>query len=123
MLAKVCVERFGGDEVLCEIRGDAGDAGGDRRGDRRMGQVRGDQLFEFGDEPMHALRRQIEPEEFDRDEPILFGLVRPKNGAERTRADLMENPEWTECVRRRSAGSVRVQRRNSSLRSCKNERS
>ena len=88
---------------------DAGDAGGDRRRDRRVRQVRSDELLEFGDEPVHALGREIEPEELDRDEPVLLRFVRAKHRAERTRADLMENPKWTEGVRRRSAGSFRVQ--------------
>jgi hypothetical protein len=114
MLAKVRVERLGGDEVLREIGGDAGDAGGNGRDDRRMGQVGSNELFQLRHEAVDAVRREIQPEEFDRDKPILFGLVRPKDGAERTRSDLMQNPEWTECVRRRSAGGFRVQRRNSS---------
>ena len=34
------VERVGGDVILREIRGDAADAGGERRGERRMRQSR-----------------------------------------------------------------------------------
>ena len=109
VLADDDVERVGGDKILREIRRGVGDAGGERRGDRRMRQIGRDQLLEFGDELVRALRRKIEPEQLDRDETILFRLIRAKHGTERARADLMKNAKWTESVRRRRAGSVRVQ--------------
>ena len=58
---------------------------------------------------MHALGRQIEPECLDGDEAILIGIVRTEDGAHCTGANLMENPEWTESVWRRSSRSVRLQ--------------
>ena len=108
------LEGVGGHEVLREVRGHTGDAGGDRRGNGRVRQIGGDELLELSDQSVHAIGREIESEELDRDEAVLLGLVRTKHGTERTRPNLMENPEWTECVRRRSAGGFRVQRQYSS---------
>jgi len=72
-------------------------------------QIGRDQLLEFGDQAVCALRRKIQTEPFYRDEFLLLRIVRAKNGTERTRADLVENAKRTEGVRRWSAGSVRVQ--------------
>ena len=58
---------------------------------------------------VHALGREVEAEEFDGDELVLLRIVGSKHGAERARANLMENAERTERVRRRGAGSFRVQ--------------
>ena len=103
------VERVGGDEVLGEIGGVAGDAGRQRRGDAGVRQLGGDQPLELGDELMHALGRQIESEQLDGDETIVLGFIGAKHRTQRARADLMKNAKWTERVGRRSTGSVRVQ--------------
>ena len=76
---------------------------------RRVRQVGGDQPLELGDEPMHALGRQIQTEQLDRDQPVVLGIVRAKHGSQCAGANLMKNTEGTEGVRRRSASSVRVQ--------------
>ncbi len=82
---------------------------GPRRSDCRVRQIGRDQLLEFGDQAVRSLRRQIQTEPLDRDEFLLLRIVRAKHGTERARADLMENAKWTEGVRRRSTGGVRVQ--------------
>jgi hypothetical protein len=74
-----------------------------------MRQIDRNQLLEIGDELMHTLGRQIELEQLDSDETVLFLVIRAKNGAEHAGANLMENAEWSESVRVRRAGSVRVQ--------------
>ena len=74
-----------------------------------MRQVGSDQPFEIGDELVHAFWRQIEAEKFDGDELVLFRIVGPKNRTERARANLVENAERTERVRRRGTGCFRVQ--------------
>jgi hypothetical protein len=58
---------------------------------------------------MHTLRRQIDSKDFDGDEPIVIGIERPKYRTESAGANLMENPEWTEGVWRRSTRNVRLQ--------------
>ena len=57
-LADHDVERLRRDVVLREIRGDAFDTRGPRRGNDGMVEFRRDQLFEFADELVHALGRQ-----------------------------------------------------------------
>ncbi len=103
------IERLGGDVVLGEIRAHALDAGGHRRDHSRMRHRRGDQPLEFGNELMDAPGRQVESEEFNGHETIVVRIERPKHGPQCTGANLMENPEWTEGLRRRSTRSVRVQ--------------
>jgi len=68
-----------------------------------------DQLFEFGDELVHTLGRQIETEELDGDEPIAVRFVRAQHRAQRTRTDLMKHAKWTEGIGGRRADSFRVQ--------------
>ena len=104
------IHRVGGDELLRQVRRGVDDPGGPRRGDCRVRQIGRDQLLEFGDQAEGSLRREIQPEPLYRDEFLLLRIVRPKHGTERARADLMENAKWTERVRRRSTGGVRVQR-------------
>ena len=81
----------------------------DRRDDCRMREVGRDQPLELGDELVHAFGRQVEAEQLDGDQLVLPGIVGAKHGAERARANLMQNAERTERVRRRGAGSFRVQ--------------
>ena len=109
MLPHDDVDRVGGDKIVREVRRGVDDPGGDGRGDRRVRQIGGDQLLELGDQAVRSLRRKVQPEPFDRNELLLLRIVRAKHGTERARADLMENTKWTEGVRRRSAGGVRVQ--------------
>lgn len=109
VLADGEVQRFGADVILHEIRGDIRDAARERSGQRRVRQVGGDEPLEGGDQLMNALWRQIELEEFDRDEPLTLRVVRPEDRPEGPRADLMKNTKRSERVWRRCAGSFRVQ--------------
>jgi hypothetical protein len=74
-----------------------------------MSEAGRNQPFELSHQLVDAFGRQIEPERFDRDEPIAVGIVRAKDGPYSTGANLMENPEWTENVWRRRSRSVRLQ--------------
>ena len=74
-----------------------------------MREVGRDQPFEIGDELVHAFGGKVETEEFDGDQLVLTGIVGSKHRAEHARANLMQNAERTERVRRRGAGSFRVQ--------------
>ena len=74
-----------------------------------MRQIGGDQALEFGDELMRPLRREIEFEEFHRDEPLARRIVGAKHRPQRARPDLMKNAKRSEGVRRGSASSVSVQ--------------
>jgi len=59
---------------------------------------------------VHALRRHIEPQDLDRDQPCLIDIVRTKDRTECSGTDLMKDPVRSKRVRRRSAGSFRMQR-------------
>jgi hypothetical protein len=69
-----------------------------------------DQTLELGHDLVEALRRQIEPQDLDRDQPRPIGIVGTKDRTERSGTDLMQDPERAERVRRRGAGSFRMQR-------------
>ena len=108
------VERLGGHEVEREERRVVGQAGRQRGGDAHVRQVGSDQPIERSNEPMGVFGRKVEPELLHRDQTTGVGLIGAKDGAENAGADLMENPKWSEGVRWRGAGSVRVQRGYSS---------
>jgi len=74
-----------------------------------MLQLRRDQLFQFADDLVDAFRRKVEFENFYRDESIAVGIIRTKYRSQSTIADLMEHAKRTEGIRRRGAGSFRVQ--------------
>ena len=63
-----------------------------------MHQPRIDNFLELGDELMHALRGEVEPEHFDGNEALALGIVGTKHRTQRPSADLMKNPERTEPV-------------------------
>jgi hypothetical protein len=46
-------------------------------------------------------RCDVEPEDFDGDEPLACRIVRAKYGTERARTDLMENPKRPEGLWRK----------------------
>ena len=77
--------------------------------ERRMRQIGGDQALERRDQLMDPLGRQIELEELDGDEPLVLRIVGAKHRSKSPRTDLMKNAKRSERVRRRSAGSFRVQ--------------
>jgi hypothetical protein len=103
------VDRVGGHKIVREVRRGVDDPGCQRRRNRPVRQIGRDQLLEFGDQAVRSLRRKVQTEPFYRDQFLLFRIVRTKNGAERARADLVENAKRTEGVRRCSTGSVRGQ--------------
>jgi hypothetical protein len=108
------VERLRGDVILGQIGPDVDDAGGDRRDERRILEMCRNDPLELGDELMDALRREIEPEQLDRDEPLARRVICAKHRSQRPGANLMKNTKRSERVRERSARSFRVQRRISS---------
>ena len=71
-----------------------------------MGQLSRDQTLELGDQLMQPLRRQVEPQHLDRDQPRAIGIERTKDRTERSGTDLMQDPERAERVRRRGAGEL-----------------
>ena len=112
VLAHDDVERISCGEALrekCVVV--AVDAGGARSGNNRMLQLCADQLLELGDELVNAFWRKVDPENFDRDESVAIRIIRTKDRAQSTIADLVEHAKWTKGVRRRGAGSFRVQSR------------
>jgi hypothetical protein len=54
------------------------------------------ELLELGYEQVNALGREVEPEQFDGDEPIAIGIVRTKNRPQYAGADLIQDSKWTE---------------------------
>lgn len=58
---------------------------------------------------MDLVGRQVKPEEFDRDELVLFRIVGTENRAKRASPYLMKNAKRTERFRMSGAGSFRVQ--------------
>jgi hypothetical protein len=74
-----------------------------------MRQVGGDQLVELGDELVNPFRRNVEPEDLDRNGPVVVGMNSAIDRTERAGANLMEDTERPEGVRRRRTGSVGVQ--------------
>jgi hypothetical protein len=74
-----------------------------------MGQLSRDETLKLGDQLMQSFRRQVEPQHLDGDQPRPIGIERPKDRAERSGTDLMQDPEPAERVRR-GAGSFRMQR-------------
>ena len=109
VLARQDVQRVGGHEILGEIRRDVADAGSERGRDTRMGQVGVDERLQFRDELMNELGEKVQLEELDRDEPIVFGMIRAKNRSECPCANLVKNAKWAECFRVSGARGFRVQ--------------
>ena len=79
-----------------------------------MTNISGNQPVEFSDETVCSFGRKIELELLDRHQPTGVWLIGTVDRAEHAGPDLMEDPEGSEGVRRRSARSVRMQRRYSS---------
>ena len=65
-------------------------------GDVWMSDLPGDERLKRGDELRGLFGSEIESKDFDRNEPIARRLVRAKDGTQRARTNLMENPEWPE---------------------------
>ena len=109
VLANREIERLTSDELVREIRGRAAAAGGERRGNRGMCQVRRDELLESTNEPVETVGCELDGEELDGNEPLALCVITAKRRAEGSCTDLMKNTERSERVRGRSAGSFRVQ--------------
>ena len=103
------IDRIGGDKFLDEIGGGAVHSGGDRRRERRVRQIGGDEALELGDELLHALRREVQGEQLDGHGPVAHGVVRPEYGAKSAGTNLMENTKRSERVRWCRARSFGVQ--------------
>ena len=83
------VQRLSGDEILSEISRQVENPRGERRRNGGMGQIGRDQLIQRGGEPMHAVGGDVESEQFDRDEAVLFRFIGSKNRAQGSCANLM----------------------------------
>src|SRR5262249_13985724 len=103
------VERVGRDEVHCQIGPDLDNTGGDRRGNSGVRQIGGNQSLQLHDEVVRAFGRNVDAEILDGYETIFFRLIRTKDGAKSTCADLVKHAKRSEGVGRRGTGSVRVQ--------------
>ena len=97
-LAQHDVEGIADRILLGEIDRTALQSRRDGRGDVRVIDVGGDERVQMTDERGGLLGREIETEDFDRDESIAAGLVRAKDGTERARTNLMEDPVGPECL-------------------------
>src|SRR5918993_4292833 len=91
---------------------------GDRSGDVRMIDVCGDKRIELDDERSGLLGCEVETKNFDGDEPIAPRLVSAEDRTQRTRTNLMENPERPERFRRKVQDRIfAVQRSNGNINS------
>ena len=102
-LAEHHVERIADGILLREIWRAMFEAGRDRHGDIRMGDVGRDERVELFDELVGLFGREVETKNLDGNEPIGIRagrLVRAKHRAQRARTNLMENPEQPECIGR-----------------------
>jgi hypothetical protein len=64
-----------------------------------MRQIGVDDALEPGDELVRGVRRQVELEQFYRNETFTFGVVAAINGSESTSANLMKNAKRSERIR------------------------
>jgi bacillithiol biosynthesis cysteine-adding enzyme BshC len=81
-----------------------------------MTDVYGHERIELGNERASLFGCEVETKNLDRYEPIASGLVRAKDRTQRARTNLMENPEWPECFRRKVQDRIfAVQRSNGNI--------
>ena len=92
-----------------EVDHDAVGTGRERRRDGRMREVGVNQRLKLGREAVHAIGREIESEELDGNQLVLFGIVGTKYRTQCACSDLVKNAKRTERPRMRGAGSFRVQ--------------
>ena len=122
-LAQYDVQRIPHRVFLRQI-GSAGFQSG-RKGRRegRMSDSLADQSFQLADQRDRLLGGEIETKHFDGDKSIAARLVRTKDGTERARTNLMENPERPECLGRKvQYGIFAVQRSNVNITAVPSER-
>jgi len=74
-----------------------------------MCQVGVDERLQLGNKLMNELGRNVQLEEFDCNESIVFGVIRTKNRSECPCAYLMKNAKGAECFRVSGARGFRVQ--------------
>jgi len=105
------VERVPVGVVLREVGGRPLNSRRQRRDNRGMLRLVGDQIFERCRQLCALLGRRAKPEDLQRDETIAGRVVRAKNGTEAARPNLMQDAKGTTGGRRRvESGSVSVQR-------------
>lgn len=103
------VQGFGGHVVLYQEGVGARNAGLERRRDAWMRQRGSDERLELGNEAMHPVVRQVEPEQLHRDDSAALVVAGTKHRAQNACADLMKNTKRSEGVCGRGTGNVRVQ--------------
>ena len=74
-----------------------------------MREVGVNQCLQLSHKAVHAVGREIESEELDSNQLVLFRIVGTKNRTQCACSDLMKNAKRTERPWMRSAGSFRVQ--------------
>jgi bacillithiol synthase len=116
--AQYYVNRIADGILVRKVRGAVLEARGDRSGDVRMIDICGDERIELVDERSGLFRCEVETKNFDRDEPIASRLVCAEDRTQRTRTNLMENPERPERFRRKVQDRIfAVQRSNGNINS------
>lgn len=96
ILANREIERLGSDIILGKIGGDARESSRQRNRDGGMVQFGGNELFELGNKLVNALRRQIQPEQLDRNQTLSPRVISAKYRPKRACTNLMENPKRSE---------------------------
>jgi bacillithiol biosynthesis cysteine-adding enzyme BshC len=86
-----------------------------------MPDIRRDKRLELGHKGYGLFWGEVEAKDLDRDEPvasIVSRFVRAEDGTQRARTNLMENPERSECFRRKVQDRIfAVQRSNGNMNS------
>jgi bacillithiol biosynthesis cysteine-adding enzyme BshC len=100
-LAQHNVERITDRVLLREVRSAEVEIRRDRRGDVGMVDVGRNERPKLGHQRRRLFGSEVETKDLDCDEPIASGLVRAEDRTQRARTNLMENPEWPECFRRK----------------------
>jgi hypothetical protein len=101
------VERLAGDVLLSQVCDASFGSRRQRSGDTGVTRLIVDQRFERGGQLVGLFAREVEPEQLQRDEPPVAGVVRAKYGAKAASPDLMKDLERATGGRRRVVrGSV-----------------
>jgi hypothetical protein len=103
------IEGLGLNVLSREVRRHTDETRANGRRKRRMLELGRDQPFECLDQLVHALGRQVETEQLDRNQPFTFSVISAEYRAERPCANLMKNSKGSERVGNRGAASFRVQ--------------
>ena len=101
VLAQRGVKGFPGDIFLREVRHAALGAGRHGRGNAGMARLIVDEGFERASERLGLFGCEVEPEQLQRDEPAVGGVVRAKYRAKAAGPNLMQDLERATSGRRR----------------------